>query len=452
MRAAPLLLAVLPALYAHALLAQGAPAAVPADPASQKEQAKIESEMKLRGVEDTLKVSDEQRRKFEQEAESIRADRARLAAALIETTQRVAAAETRAAQVEKRLETLTGSEEAIRKSLEARRGIIAELLAALQRMGRRPPPAILTRPDDILQAIRTSMLLGAVLPELRMETEALANDLSELVQLRASIATERETLARDLVSLASDRQRLAALVEARQKTLAEVERAVDAKRERARDLAKQVTTLKDLISRMETEIASAARGADEARRQDEARAKADEDKRKADAEGVRSKVAAAPFKDPARLAPQIAFQNARGLLPMPSPGRIVKAYGSADGFGGSERGLSLATRAKATIASPADGWVAFAGPWRTYGQLLIVNAGNGYYIVLAGMERISVDVGQFVLAGEPVATMGDGGAKTAAAIAIGASEPILYVEFRKDGSAIDPCPWWAKPETEKVRG
>jgi septal ring factor EnvC (AmiA/AmiB activator) len=89
---------------------------------------------------------------------------------------------------------------------------------------------------------------------------------------------------------------------------------------------------------------------------------------------------------------------------------------------------------------------------------LIINAGAGYYIVLAGMERINVEVGQFVLAGEPVATMGDGTARTAlstsvaTSLALGASQPILYVEFRKDGTAIDPGPWWAKAELEKVRG
>jgi septal ring factor EnvC (AmiA/AmiB activator) len=83
---------------------------------------------------------------------------------------------------------------------------------------------------------------------------------------------------------------------------------------------------------------------------------------------------------------------------------------------------------------------------------LIINAGSGYYVVLAGMERINVDVGQFVLTGEPIATMGDGSAKTAAAIAIGAAQPVLYVEFRKDGTPIDPGPWWARPEMKKVRG
>ena len=85
---------------------------------------------------------------------------------------------------------------------------------------------------------------------------------------------------------------------------------------------------------------------------------------------------------------------------------------------------------------------------------MIINAGGGYYVVLAGMERINVEVGQFVLAGEPVAIMGDGTARTALATAVplGASQPILYVEFRKDGTAIDPGPWWAKAELEKVRG
>jgi len=123
---------------------------------------------------------------------------------------------------------------------------------------------------------------------------------------------------------------------------------------------------------------------------------------------------------------------------------------AADDFGGNEKGLSIAARPGALVASPSDGWIAFSGPYRTYGQLLIINAGDGYYVVLAGMERINVVVGQFVLAGEPVASMGDASGKTAATIAIGAAQPILYVEFRKDGAAIDPGPWWAKQE--KVRG
>ena len=427
-----------------AAFAQGAQPAspptreAPARAADETRQQIDARQFELRGLEDSLKVSDGQRRKNEAEVEAMRNDRARLNAALVDTAARARANEGRVSEIEKRLDTSLASEEAIRRSLESRRGVIADVLAALQRMGRRPPPAVLVRPEDMLQAIRTSMLLGAVVPELRAETEALATDLTDLVQTRKVIASERDALRKELSALGVERDRIASLVAARQTSLAEAEKAVESERSRARDLARQATDLKDLISRMESDVASAGRAAEAARRADDQRA------------GLR--VASAPFKDPARLAPAISFADARGLLPMPTSGMMMKPFGSPDGFGGSEKGISIATRPNSVVASPSDGWIAFSGPYRTYGQLLIVNAGGGYYIVLAGMDRINVEVGQFVLAGEPVGVMGDGSAKTAAAIAIGAAQPILYVEFRKDGAAIDPGPWWAKPELEKVRG
>lgn len=400
--------------------------------------------LELRGMQDTLDQSAEQRKKIEAEIASIRNDRAKLNAALLETTRRISETESKIGEAEARLSTMTGSEEAIRSSLAARRGLIAEVLASLQRMGRRPPPALLVAPEDMLQAIRTSMLLGAVLPEMRTNIEALASDLADLLKLRASIASERDGLAQDMVENRQDNERLSALIAARQEALSEAERALGAEHERANDLARQTANLKDLISRMESEEAAAARGAEAAR-------KFDGDQKNLDPQ-LKRKLLAAPFKDPSRLAPAIGFSEARGLLPMPVSGTQLRGFGAADGYGGIEKGILLATRGAAVVAAPSDGWVVFAGPYRTYGQLLIINAGQGYYIVLAGMGRINVNPGQFVLAGEPVAIMGDGSAKTAAAIAIGANQPILYVEFRKDGAAIDPGPWWVKPELQKVRG
>ena len=111
--------------------------------------------------------------------------------------------------------------------------------------------------------------------------------------------------------------------------------------------------------------------------------------------------------DPARLAPKIPFAEARGMLPQPVGGETILNFGAADGYGGTTRGVSILTRPKAAVISPADGWVAFSGPFRSFGRLLIINAGGGYYLLLAGMDHINVEVGQFVLAGEPVATMGD---------------------------------------------
>jgi len=84
----------------------------------------------------------------------------------------------------------------------------------------------------------------------------------------------------------------------------------------------------------------------------------------------------------------------------------IREFGGADGVGGQEKGLSISARPGAQITAPCDGWVVYAGPFRNYGQLLILNAGDGYHVLLAGMDRISVDLGQFVVTGEPVAVMG----------------------------------------------
>jgi septal ring factor EnvC (AmiA/AmiB activator) len=103
----------------------------------------------------------------------------------------------------------------------------------------------------------------------------------------------------------------------------------------------------------------------------------------------------------------------------------------------------VATQSAAIVTAPADGSVLYAGPFRSYGQLLILDAGDGYHVVLAGMSRINVALGQSVLAGEPVGAMGE--AKVADASAARANTgPELYIEFRKDGKPVDPAPWWAE--------
>ena len=159
----------------------------------------------------------------------------------------------------------------------------------------------------------------------------------------------------------------------------------------------------------------------------------------------------AALRDPGRLTPAVAFASAKGMLPLPVKGARIKEFGAPDGFGGTEKGLSIAARPGGQITAPCDGWVVYAGAFRNYGQLLILNAGDGYHVLLAGMERISVNPGQFVLTGEPVAVMG-GGSQVAAILASGTSQPVLYIEFRKDGTPVDPSPWWAASESEKVRG
>ena len=410
--------------------------------------AKISPALELQGIEETLQASDEQRRKIEAEIEAIKADRLRLNAALIDTAARVKLDEDSVSTFEVQLRTMLGSEDAIRRSLESRRAVVAEVLASLQRMGGKPLPALLVRPEDVIASIRTSMLLGAVLPELRAESEALASDLADLLNLRKSITGARDGLARHAAALSLERLRLGKLMQAKRGMLADAEAAMGAERLRAAELARNAASLRDLIAAMEGEMAASQHAAELARKAEETQKQTAE----ADSAAIQKKLDSGAFRDVSRLSPAIPFMEAKGLLPAPVSGAVVKAFGSPDGIGGTEKGLSFRTFRRASVVSPADGWVSYAGPYRTYGQLLIINAGGGYYVVLAGMSSVNVDAGQFVLVGEPVAFMGEKSARSAAAIAVGATEPVLYIEFRKDGIPIDPGPWWTKSETQKVSG
>ncbi len=377
--------------------------------------------------------------RLKREIESIAGDRRKFNQQIIDTASRVVSLDERIAKTHDRLRPLDDKEQALRASLEQRRTLIAEVMAALQRIGRQAPPALIIRAEDALASVRSAMMLGAVLPEMRQQAEALAADLAELVRLRRQIGEERESLGRDLLVVTDDRRRLSLMVEERQRRQAEAEQALAEERRRAAQLARQAEDLNQLISRLEQSLESAARAAAEAARRGE------------ESKPFEGKQNLAAFRDPGRLTPAIAFASAKGMLPLPVNGPRIREFGAPDGLGGTEKGLSIAARSGGQITAPCDGWVVYAGVFRNYGQLLILNAGGGYHVLLAGMERISVDLGQFVVTGEPVAVMGEG-AHSAAAITGGTSQPVLYVEFRKDGIPVDPGPWWAASEGQKVRG
>jgi len=376
----------------------------------------------------------EQQAKLKAEIAAIGADRSKLNEQLIDVADKVREVEDRVGEAETRLQPLDAREREIRASLISRRSEVVEVLAALQRAGRRTPPALLVRPEDALQSLRTAMLLGAVVPELRTRAAKLANDLGELVALRKMITSERDRLGVNRDSLKGDQTRLAALIDERQRQQASIERDMEAEGARAIAFSRQVDSLQGLIAKMEQDVRSAAKAAAAANQQSGS-----------------GKTDPAALKNPSRTSPAIAFALAKGLFKLPVNGTKIHDFGGSDGAGGVQRGISLATRPGAQVTTPCDGWVVYAGPFRSYGQLLILNAGGGYHVLIAGMERISVNIGQFVLTGEPVATMGTR-SQVASILAANASQPVLYIEFRKDGTPIDPGPWWAANEGEKVRG
>jgi septal ring factor EnvC (AmiA/AmiB activator) len=349
---------------------------------------------------------------------------------------------------------------------------------------------MITRREDALQMVRSAMLLAAAFPELRTQALALAERLGELVRVMTDIRTEGERLRAETERLNDARTRLSGLMEAKRETLAERQAELDKVRAAAAEISKNVTDLNELIAKLDQAV---TRNTGLGSYEDETRratapaeaavpgaAPAEARPREATPEPGAAPPGEAPVQvtaiapprnsvvvelaptaampgNPGRIKPAIPFHLARARLPMPAQGRRVLAFGDRTQYGGQSKGLVLETRHTAQITSPCDGWIVYAGEFRSYGQLLIINAGGGYHVLLAGLSQINVQPGQFVLAAEPVGTMG--GAPKSTQKTTRTEAPVLYVEFRKDGRPIDPEPWWAADHTraqgnghQKVQG
>jgi septal ring factor EnvC (AmiA/AmiB activator) len=370
--------------------------------------------------------------------------------------------------IEARLGELEAQEKLVRGSLEQRQGSISSLLSVMQRMGRNPPPVMITRREDALAMVRSAILLAAAFPELRGQARALTDQLDDLVRVMTDIHSEGEKLRAETAKLEDARTRLSLLMNAKRQSLAERQEELAQMQKSAAEISKNVMELGDLIQKLDKEVAEKTTlGAYEKQLQSEQQKaaalpaivsgsaepllaaispSAKPDDRPASAvlapNGERLAMAT-----PGRIKPAVPFHLAKAQLP--AHGRRVLSFGDRTQYGSQSKGIVLETRQGAQVISPSDGWVVFAGEFRSYGQLLIINAGGGYHLLLAGMSQIDVQLGQFVLAGEPIGVMSG----TAKAVQGKAQDtaPVLYVEFRKEGRPIDPDPWWADG-SRKVQG
>jgi septal ring factor EnvC (AmiA/AmiB activator) len=310
---------------------------------------------------------------------------------------------------------------------------------------------------DVLSAFRSGTLLTPVLHELGGEAKALSEQLSDLKRVMTSIRTEGDKLRAETGRLNDARMRLAGLQESKRQTLAERQTELAQVRQAAAEISKSVSDLSDLISKLDKEVAAkTGLGSYE---QEVAAAEPPAEAKAAGAPGSPDErgtsVVLAPSSErvamlaPGRIKPAMPFPDAKGLLPLPVQGKRVLTFGEKTQNGGQSKGVILETRHGAQVVSPSDGWIVYAGEFRSYGQLLIINAGGGYHILLAGLSQIDVQLGQFVLAGEPVGVMSTAAKGPQAKTQENA--PILYIEFRKDQRPIDPDPWWSDA-SRKVQG
>ena len=320
------------------------------------------------------------------------------------------------------LSDLIREEEAIRGRLFGRRAQHARVLSAIERLARRPPATLIAEslpPGDI---VRSAILLRAVVPAIRARARRLEDELAALAQTRREKTARREALDAETARFESERGRLMKLVTAYR----DMKRRTDAEsrgaRDRVRALAGEAESLRDLLAR----LAEEGRGRD-------ARANAASSQAE-----VRGPAAAGKPRMRAAAPP---ITKARGSLVFPAAGQVVGLYGQATESGLTHKGIIVRTRDEAQVVAPYDGLIVFADRFRGYGQLLIIEHGEGYHFLLAGLSRIDAETGQHVVAGEPVGLMGR---ETETA-------PTLYLEFRRNGQPINPLPWLAARKG-KVRG
>ncbi len=400
-------------------------------------------ELKL--LQSEISLSEQRKQELAGEIGLLEKDRATLNRTLIETSTNSRKIEKRITKSEVRLSQLRDEQANVRVFLNSKKALLMEVLGALQRMGRNPPPALLVKPEDALSSVRSAILLGSVVPEVRSETNILLSQLKDLVRISKDIDVQRKGLSAELVILADEEEKLSLLLIEKRKLASVAQDKLAKESARAAELAAKATSLNDLIANLETEIESAKQAVESARLAEIDRKKQEE--RIAAGHAFETNDA---FSDPGRIAPAISFVAAKGLLPIPVEGAQLASFGQNDGAGDKTRGISVEARQNARVISPADAWVVYAGPFRSYGQLLIMNAGQGYHIVLAGMKKINVQPGQFVLVGEPIGAMGAQRIANMGLVDVNTTKPILYVEFRKDGNSIDPAPWWSVNNKERT--
>lgn len=454
-----------------------------------------ETERALDEKRKELQASESKAKSLQTDVADLDAERERLNARLVDTAALIQKSEAQLTTIEGRMSELEAQENVVRGSLSQRHGQIAKLLVALQRMGRNPPPVLITRREDALKMVRSAMLLSSAFPDLKNQALALSERLEDLVRVMTDIRTEGERLQSETDRLNEARTRLASLMEAKKLTIADRQSELLAVRSASAEISKSVSDLSELISKLDKTVteqtglgayenelkasgattpppAGGATATPFTVAADAAPATAEPTTDDAVAvpasETSETKVAAlqppklkpniielAPSQaalmpgSPGRIKPAMPFAAARAKLPLPAQGRRMLTFGERTQYGGQSKGMVLETRSGGQVVAPCDGWVLYAGEFRSYGQLLIINAGDGYHVLLAGMSQIDVQPGQFVLTAEPIGTMS--GRVATSPGSTQSNAPVLYIEFRKDGRPIDPDPWWIQSQ-QKVKG
>lgn len=383
----------------------------------------------LGSVERQLEADRDRAAKAERQQRAAAAGLAELRREAIAAAKRAQEHESRLIELDDTLYVLGRREDEARAALRARQRELAAMLGAMERLSRNPPQTMFAFPDAPMRMVRSAMLLRAALPRLREDSRNLRAELDELAGIQAEARLQLASLETETKALEAERGRLAAVMRRKSALLKRTKSETREINRRVRELADRAESIRELLAQIEAE--RLRREAEELKRQEE------------EARAQRERPKARPKPRP---QPNVALARPPGVRPFPGRGTItpptsapiLRRYGERNAQGAAERGITYKTRPWAQIVAPHDGKVVFAGPFEGYGQILIIEHDGGYHTLLAGMERLDIATGEWVLAGEPVGAMGP---RTTGA---SGEELGLYLELRRAGQPINPRRWVAQ--------
>lgn len=385
--------------------------AIIAPPAALAQAAKPESE--LADIERQIKERRDEEARLRDEAKEREKEVAALRRRMIETANALQDAERRLDEIGRETAKLEKEEAELQASLKLQQSSLSEVLSALLSIERARPPALLVSPGDAARAARTAMLLADVTPQIEARAALLKSSLADLAAVRASLEAERAKFEKTNEEVGARRSLLAELLSKKQGERRVAERLAAAAQSETAALAARATSLRDIIGRLERLARVVA------------------PRLKPSPPAGRPLDAPSPVRQlpkPAPYSPAKTFLTAKGALKPPVVGNVIGRFGGPKPEGGKFEGLRFSTADRAIVTAPFEAQIAFARAWNPIGNLIVLDVGGGYHILLMGVGAFLVEEGQSVKAGEPVAAMTGPDAQ-------------LDIEIRKNGEPVNPSLW-----------
>ena len=392
---------------------------------SKADLAKMEREVQAQNLE---------HKKLQAQATQISLELTRISKDMIASAKQIQNSEEKISRMESELETLRADLKKAEENFVVEDDNLIKTLSALQNLVLKPTEALFVQPLTPVEIIRSAMLLREAVPYLQENAARIREDLEKIEAQKNLVEKQVARIIRQKKILEKEHEQMKALVQRKSKIRNAVEiKSVKAKK-KVEQLASQANDLRDLLNKLEKQRQEKLRRQEEERRR-LAELKAAEARRAAE---ETKKLEEKQRADLIKFKPEVInevgenFVKAKGHLLRPARGPVVTAYGEQMSKGVTSKGIIIKTRSQAQVISPYDGTVIFAGPFRGYGNLIIIEHGQGYLSLLAGLEEVDCELGQMLLAGEPVGQMPESG------------DARLYVELRKDNHPVNPLTWIEK--------